>query len=117
MARTAWERKAPSAYWYSGDTSPAISEQLLDGLGGPVDLGGATVRFVGSFPFAADSAQAIDGLATIVGDATNGVVSYAPAAGDTDTSGDLMVRWKVSFADGAIERFPNSDPQKVRVGG
>jgi hypothetical protein len=42
-------------------------------------------------------------------------VSYAPAAGDTDTIGDLMVQWRVSFAGGAIERFPNSGWQKVRI--
>jgi hypothetical protein len=115
MSRTAWERKAPDAYWAQGDTSPAVSEQLLDGQGEAVDLGGASVRFQGLFPDSASSAQAIDQAAAIVGDATNGVVSYAPAAGDTDTIGDLMVQWRVSFAGGAIERFPNSGWQKVRI--
>ena len=49
MSRTAWQRKAPDAYWSQGDTAPAISEQLLDGTGAVVDLTGAAVRFQGTF--------------------------------------------------------------------
>lgn len=113
MTRTAWEKRAPDAYWKQDDTAPAISEQLQDGLGAPVNLTGATVRFIGRLKGAAT--VTIDQPATIVGSPTNGTVSYTPQAADTDTIGDLLVEWKVTFSGGAIERFPNSDWQKVRV--
>ena len=114
MSRSAWQRKAPDAYWAKGDTAPAISEQLFDGNNVAVDLTGATVRFEGRFMDSASVSQLIDQAATVVTPAT-GIVSYTPVAGDTDTSGDLLVRWKVTFQGGAIEHFPNSNHQKVRV--
>lgn len=114
MSRSAWQRKPPDAYWSQGDTAPAIAEQLFDGTGAPVVLTGATVRFQGIYSDAASIAQAIDQAATIT-DATTGKVSYTPVAADTDTIGDLLVQWKVTFSGGAIERFPNWGYQKVRV--
>ena len=114
MSRSAWERKPPDAYWTQGDTAPALAEQLFDGAGAAVNLASATVRFQGLFVDSASVAQAIDQLATIT-DAPTGKVSYTPVAADTDTVGDLMVQWKVTFSGGAVEHFPNSGYQKVRV--
>ena len=115
MSLSAWQRKPPDIYWTQGDTAPAISEQLLDGTGAPVNLsGGTTVRFQALFPDSASSAQAIDQAATIVTPAS-GLVSYTPVAADTDTIGDALVQWKVTFAGGAIEHFPNSGYQKLRI--
>ena len=115
MSRLAEQNKAPNAYWTQGDTSPALSMVLRDGTDAIVDLTGATVRMQGTFHDAASSAQAIDQAATVVAPATNGRVSYTPVAGDTDTIGDLIVQWKVTFGGGAVERFPNSGYQKVRI--
>jgi len=112
MSRTAWGRKAPDFFWKQGDTAPAIAEQLLDGTGTAVVLTGAAVRFIGYFPGAA-SAE-INAVATIT-DAATGKVSYTPVTADTDTIGDLMVEWQVTFGGGAIETFPNSGHQKVRI--
>lgn len=113
MSRTAWQRKAPDVYWSQGDTAPAISEILKDGLGVAVNLTGASVRFQATFPGAAS--PEIDSAATLSGTPTDGTVTYTPVTADTDTIGDLLVQWKVTFAGGAIERFPNSGYQKVRI--
>lgn len=112
MSRTAWQRKAPDAYWKQGDTAPAIAEQLFDGNGDPVNLAGASVKFMAWFP--GDAAVKINASATVT-DAATGKVSYTPTALNTDTAGDLLVEWQVTFGGGAIETFPNSNWQKVRV--
>ncbi len=112
MSRTAWQRKAPDAYWKQNDTAPAIAEQLLDGTGAAVALTGASVKFMAWFP--GDAAVKVNAAATIT-DAANGKVSYTPNSTDTNTIGDLMVEWQVTFAGGAVETFPNSGHQKVRV--
>jgi hypothetical protein len=112
MSRTAWQRKAPDAYWKQGDTAPAIAEQLFDGTGTPVVLTGATVKFIGAFR--GQASPEISAAATIT-DAATGKVSYTPVTADTDTPGSLLVEWQVTFAGGAIETFPNSDYQKVVI--
>lgn len=112
MSRSAWQRKAPDAYWKQGDTAPALAEQLFDGTGAAVNLAGASVKFMAWFP--GDAAVKINAAATIT-DAANGKVSYTPSSTDTNTVGDLMVEWQVTFSGGAIETFPNAGWQKVRV--
>lgn len=39
-------------------------------------------------------------------DASNGILSYTWVAGDTDTPGTYLVEAIVTFASGAIQRFP-----------
>lgn len=112
MSRSAWQRKPPDAYWKQGDTAPAIAEQLFDGLGVAVNLTGATVKFM--MWGQGDAAIKVNAAATIT-DAALGKVSYTPIAADTNTSGDYLVEWQVTFGGGAVETFPNSDWQKVRV--
>jgi len=112
MSRTRWQRKAPDFYWKQGDTAPAIAEQLLDGLGAPVNLASATVKFM--MWGQGGTAVKVNAAATIT-DAALGKVSYTPSATDTDTPGDYLVEWQVTFGGGAVETFPNSDWQKVRV--
>ncbi|MGH2373009.1 MAG: hypothetical protein ACRDIC_05965 [bacterium] len=113
MSRTAWQRQTPDAFWKQNDTSPALTEILKDGLGAVVDLTGASVKFMAWFP--GDTAVKVNAAAMIVGAATLGTVRYTPIAADTNTVGDLMVEWQVNFGGGAIETFPNSGWQKVRV--
>lgn len=109
---TRWQRKAPDVFLKSADTSPAIAYQLKDGNGVVVTLTGATVKFMMWAPGAA--AAKINAAATIT-DAALGKVSYTPTAGNTDTPGDYLAEWQVTFSGGAIETFPNSDHLKVRV--
>ncbi len=113
MSRSAWQRKPPDAYWKQGDTSPAISEQLLSGTGAVVDLTGASIKFM--MWGQGDAAIKVNAAASIVGAPTNGTVSYTPTALNTDTQGDYLVEWQVTFGGGAVETFPNADWQKVRV--
>jgi len=61
-----------------------------------------------------DAAVKVNAAATIT-DAATGKVSYTPIATDTNTPGDYLVEWQVTFSGGAVETFPNSDWQKVRV--
>jgi hypothetical protein len=112
VSRTAWQRKAPDAYWKQNDTAPAIAEQLFDGTGTAVNLTGASVKFMAWFP--GDAAVKINATATVT-DAATGKVSYTPTSTDTNTVGDLMAEWQVTFGGGAVETFPNSGHQKVRI--
>lgn len=112
MSKTRWQRKAPDFYWKQGDTAPAIAEQLFDGTGTAVNLTGASVKFMMWAP--GDAAVKVNATATIT-DAALGKVSYTPTALNTDTIGDYLVEWQVTFSGGAIETFPNSGHQKVRV--
>ena len=111
MSRTRWQRKSPDFYWKQGDTAPAIAEQLFDGTGAPVPLTGASVKFMMQAP---GSTVKVNAAATIT-DAALGKVSYTPIATDTDTIGDYLVEWQVTFSGGQFETFPNSGHQKVRV--
>lgn len=113
MSISAWKRRPPDIYWAQGDTAPAISEILRDGNGAVVNLTGASVKFQAKFP--GQAAAEIDAAATLSGTPTDGTVTYTPLSADTDTVGDLLVQWKVTFAGGTIERFPNSGHQKLRI--
>jgi hypothetical protein len=112
VSRSRWQRKAPDFYWKQGDTAPAIAEQLFDGLGAVVNLTGASVKFMMWGP--GDAAVKVNAAATIT-DAPNGKVSFTPTSTHTDTPGDYIVEWQVTFGGGAVETFPNGDWQKVRV--
>ena len=109
---TKWERKSPDVWLKSNDTSPAITYQLKDGTGAVVVLTGASVKFMMWAPGAASAK--VNAAATIT-DAALGKVSYTPTAPNTDTPGDYIAEWQVTFAGGAIETFPNGDYLKVRV--
>jgi hypothetical protein len=112
MSRTAWQRAAPDQYWKQNDTSPAVTGQLFDGTGTVVNLTGASVKFMAWFP--GDATVKINAAATIT-DAANGRVSYTPNSTDTNTIGDMMAEWQVTFSGGAVETFPNWRLLKVRV--
>lgn len=112
MSRTRWQRKAPDFHIKQNDTAPAIAEQLFDGLGVVVNLSGASVKFMMEAPGA--GTPKVNAAATIT-DAALGKVSYTWLAANTDTPGDYLACWQVTFSGGAVETFPNSDWQKVRV--
>ena len=112
MSRSAWQRKPPDAWWKQNDTAPAIAEQLLDGAGVAVNLTSASVKFM--MWGQGDTAVKVNAAATIT-DAALGKVSFTPTTTHTDTPGDYLVEWSVTFGGGAIETFPNSGWQKVRV--
>ena len=112
MSRSAWQRKPPDFWIKQGDTAPSIAEQLLDGNGDPVVLTGASVKFMMWAP--GDAAVKVNAAATIT-DAATGKVSFTFSAAQTDTVGDYVAEWQVTYSGGAIESFPNADWQKVRI--
>ena len=112
MSRSAWQRKPPDAWWKQNDTAPAIAEQLLDGTGAPVVLTGGSIKFM--MWGQGDAAVKVNATATIT-DAVLGKVSYTPSSTDTNTVGDFLAEWEVTFGGGAKETFPNSGHQKIRV--
>lgn len=97
-----------------GDLLPVIEATLTDADGNPVDLSGATVRFV--------MRQVDADVATVNGNAVpdpdqvanRGVVRYPWLDGDTDVPGVYRVDWPGAFAT-KQETFPNSNYLVVKI--
>lgn len=83
------------------DTS-ALEVQLKD-ENGPVDLTGATVKFLMR---ELDGTVKVDSSATIT-DAPDGKVKYAWSSADVDTAADYEAEWEVTFSDSSISTFPS----------
>lgn len=98
MADTFWIKQ--------NDTAPAIQATLKDADGNVVDLTGATVRF---HMRASDDTTKVDAAASITSPPTGGIVSYGWVAADTDTEGRYRAEFEVTYSDGTIETFPNSE--------
>jgi hypothetical protein len=114
VSQTAWERRPPDHTVTQNDTGVLIEDILKDSKGVTVDLTGASsVQYQARLPGQLLSAG-IDQAATIVSPATAGRVRRTLAAADTDTPGDLIEQWKVTFGGGAIERFP-ATKHKLRI--
>ena len=100
-------------YLKRNDTTPAIRATLKDGDGNVINLADATVRF---HMRAIDSATAaVDAAGSVVSPAANGVVEYAWDAADTTTAGMYSAEFEVTYSDGSIETFPNSDYIRVEI--
>jgi hypothetical protein len=113
MSQTAWERRPPDHTVTQNDTGVLIEDILRDSKGNLVDLTGATVRYQARMPGLALS-LGIDQDATVVAPETGGRVRRTLVAGDTDTPGELIEQWKVTFGGGAVERFP-ATKHKLRI--
>lgn len=92
-----------------GDTSPAIRFAMK-----PVtnDIGGSLVQFQMR---GRDGTLLVDQPATIVSGLPP-VVQYNWTAPDTETAGVFDAEFRVTYADGGIETFPNSGFIPVRIG-
>lgn len=91
-----------------GDTAPPYAAVLeVDGV--PVDLTGATVKFL----MERNRANVVDAAATI--GAGDGEVSYAWQEGDTDVPGTYLAEWEVTFSDDTIRTFPSNGYSKIKV--
>lgn len=109
----AWDRRAPDHHVTQNDTGTTIYEALKDRNGVAVDLTGASVLYTARLPGA--GALKVNAAATVETPATSGIVSYRYLAADSDTDGDLLERWRVTYAGGNIQRFPAAGPHKVRI--
>ena len=92
-----------------GDTSPAIRFALEPET---VVLAGATVRFQMR---ARNGAVLMDVAALVVTATGTPTVEYSWQAGDTATAGLYEAEFRVTYADGKIETFPNDGFILVRV--
>ena len=92
-----------------GDTSPAIRFALK-----PVtnDIGGSLVQFQMR---SRSGVVIVDQPALIVSDLPP-VVQFNWRAVDTETAGVFEAEFRITYADGGIETFPNSGFIPVRVG-
>lgn len=94
------------------DTSPGIRTTLFDGNNLPVDItGNKGVRF---HMKDASGTVVIDDAATVA-DAANGVVTYTFTALQTDTVGTYQVEFEVTYADDAVETFPNNGNSTITI--
>lgn len=92
-----------------GDTSPALRFALLPES---VVLTDATVRFQMQ---RAGGGTVVDAAAAIVSTEPP-VVEYAWSAGDTAEAGRFEAEFRVEYADGTIETFPNAGFIPVLIG-
>lgn len=92
-------------YIKRGDTSPALRFALEPAVG----LTGASVQFQMRLR---GGVTVIDAPGSIVEGAT---VEYAWVAADTAEAGLYEAEFRVTYADGAVETFPNSGFLTVRV--
>jgi hypothetical protein len=89
-----------------GDTAPSLQATCKRG-DGPVDLTDATaIRFHAS--------NGVDGAAFIV-TAASGLVQYDWQSDDTGTAGVFELEIEVTWSDGSVETFPNTDTNPTLV--
>jgi len=90
-----------------GDTAPAIKAQLLDSDEQPVDL--TAVQDVRYFMRDRDQVivnETMSGGVSVI-DAQNGRVQYSWSDGDTDSPGQKISEFTVTYQSGKEETLPN----------
>ena len=98
-------------YIKKDNTSPSITSNLKDYQNNAISVAGASVRF---HMLDLDGTTKVDAAGSVT-DGANGIVQYDWVSGDTDTIGTYNVEWEVTYGDGTIETFPNSDYEIVVV--
>jgi len=105
-------------YIKSNDTSPAIQRTLKDATGTAVNLTGATVVFhmVEKNTDGSLGTTKVNTTANVVTPAS-GIVQYQWIAADTAVTVDTFfaAEWEVTYSDGTIETFPNSEHETVKI--
>ena len=94
------------------DTSPAISAVLRDSSGAAIDLSSASAVF--HMKAVGASTLKVDASASVT-DPENGAIQYDWASGDTDTPGTYYAEFKVTYTDGSVESFPNTENLLVTI--
>ena len=94
------------------DTSPIIQATLTDSSDAAVDLTGASIRFH-MRKYRASSTKV--SAAAVIVDEDAGTVKYVWQAADTNTAGSYQAEFQVTFSDGTIETFPNTDFIQVDI--
>lgn len=101
---------ATQLYIKRNDTHPSVEATLRD-RNGPIDLAGATVRWiVSSVP---DGTPIVNAAAEIV-NAGAGTVKYTWLTGDTAVAGTYKGEFEVTLHNGFVCTFPNG-PDHIAV--
>lgn len=101
----------PGVVLKRGDTRTAIRATLLDPGGLPVNLAGASVRFImadfrGTVRIAREA---------VIADATQGKVWFVFEPTETDETGTFRGEFEVRFSDGRLETYPNSGYLTIEI--
>ncbi len=97
-------------YLGKGDILPVLTAALQNADGTPIDLTGAAVALI------IETRQDVETVrVATVTDAALGLVSYTWVAADSATRGTYRVRWRVTFAGGAMTTVPNDGDLVLRV--
>ena len=99
-------------YIKRGDTSPAIRYALSPTT---VVLTGATVRFQMRARRSRGGATVIDAAAVVVTATGTPTVEYQWQAGETANAGIFEAEFRVTYADGKVETFPNDEFISVKI--
>jgi hypothetical protein len=99
-------------YIKQNDTAPIILVTLKDGNDAAVDLTAATAMFKMR---AVGQTAVKTSAAAIIHDADGGQVRYEWVAADTDTIGSYEAEFQITFVDGKVETFPNSDFIRITI--
>ncbi len=94
-----------------GNTLPSIYIRITDDNGDPIDLSEASAKFV--MRRAGSSAPTVNSDATIT-NAQFGELTYAWQLGDTESAGDYLAEFVVTFADG-VQTFPAKGTLEVSI--
>ena len=95
------------------DTNPALKATLKDGDGTVINLTDASVRF--HMRKIDSTTSVVDAAASVVSPATSGIVQYAWSGSDTASAGMYSAEFEITYGDGKIETFPNSDYIRVEI--
>lgn len=95
----------------ANDRLPSIAATLKNADGTPIDLTGATVKFQMS---TAAGSNKVNASATVVS-AVAGTVQYDWIALDTDTAGDYVGCWEITFASTKKLTCPNGSNYSITV--
>jgi hypothetical protein len=94
------------------DTWPPMVATLTQADGQPIDLTGAGTI---SMWMKSDSLTISTDPCDVVGDPSDGVVSYTFTSADTATAGTYRVEWDIDFGSGKRQTAPNDGYKTVEV--
>lgn len=94
------------------DTFPPIRGTCLDENGDPVNLTGASVRFIMQ---PQDSETDTVDAAGVIADADAGIVYYDWQAADTAVAGSFFAEFEVTYSTGKVETFPRAEPLVILI--
>lgn len=92
------------------DTRPRIRMYLRQGAGAgtPIDLTNATAVVFNMRPAGSEVPKISRADASIV-TANAGLVQYTPTSSDTDTPGDFLAEFEITFSDGGVLTVPEGN--------